>query len=116
VLRYGQLYGPGTGNVDARSVELPLHVEAAAWAAVLALEKEAVGVRFTQGIWRRYLRHQTFRLTTVNGEAGLVAFVDGQPSWVLTIETDGARILAAYAVVNPDKLAGIAPLPALPTA
>ena len=31
VLRYGQLYGPGTGNADARSVELPLHVEAAAW-------------------------------------------------------------------------------------
>ena len=44
VLRYGRLYGPGTGNDDARSVELPVHVEAAAWAAVLALEKEAVGV------------------------------------------------------------------------
>jgi nucleoside-diphosphate-sugar epimerase len=43
VLRYGQIYGPGTGNGDARGLELPVHVEAAAWAAVLALEKRAVG-------------------------------------------------------------------------
>jgi hypothetical protein len=27
--------------------------------------------------------------------------------WALAIETDGSRILAAYALVNPDKLAGI---------
>lgn len=46
VLRYGQLYGPGTGNADATTLRLPLHVhvEAAAWAGVLAVEKEAVGV------------------------------------------------------------------------
>ena len=70
--------------------------------------------RFTRGIWRRYLKDQTFRLTTVNGQAGLVAFVDDRPSWVLTVDTDGVRILAAYAVVNPDKLGGIAPLETLP--
>ena len=43
VLRYGRLYGPGTGNADSRGIDLPLHVEAAAWAAVLALERNAVG-------------------------------------------------------------------------
>ena len=32
-----------------------------------------------------------------------------RPVWALTIETDGARILAAFAIVNPDKLKGIAP-------
>jgi RNA polymerase sigma-70 factor (ECF subfamily) len=70
--------------------------------------------RFTRGIWRRYLKDMTYRLTTVNGEAGLVAFDEHGPSWVLTIETDGVRILAAYALVNPDKLKGIAPLAAKP--
>ncbi|HET6598890.1 MAG TPA: NAD-dependent epimerase/dehydratase family protein, partial [Burkholderiaceae bacterium] len=43
VLRYGQIYGPGTGNDSASGNAWPLHVEAAAWAAVLALEKQAVG-------------------------------------------------------------------------
>lgn len=44
VLRYGQIYGPGTGSDSANGNPLPLHVEAAAWAAVLAIEKQAIGV------------------------------------------------------------------------
>jgi nucleoside-diphosphate-sugar epimerase len=43
VLRYGQVYGPGTGSDTTAGNTLPLHVEAAAWAAVLALERQAVG-------------------------------------------------------------------------
>jgi nucleoside-diphosphate-sugar epimerase len=43
VLRYGQIYGPGTGSENAGDKASPLHVEAAAWAAVLALEKGAIG-------------------------------------------------------------------------
>jgi nucleoside-diphosphate-sugar epimerase len=42
VLRYGQLYGPGTGA--DRPKDIPLHVDAAAWASVLALEKRAAGI------------------------------------------------------------------------
>ena len=42
VLRYGHLYGPGTGN---NAAEAPaLHVDAAAWAAVLAIEKARRGI------------------------------------------------------------------------
>jgi nucleoside-diphosphate-sugar epimerase len=42
VLRYGHLYGPGTGTDTA---EVPaLHVDAAAWAAVLAIEKARRGI------------------------------------------------------------------------
>jgi nucleoside-diphosphate-sugar epimerase len=44
VLRYGQLYGPGTGSDDVVDGPVPLHVEAAAWASVLALEQRAAGV------------------------------------------------------------------------
>ena len=43
VLRYGQIYGPGTG-VDAPAGSSPLHVEAAAYAALLALQVGHAGV------------------------------------------------------------------------
>jgi nucleoside-diphosphate-sugar epimerase len=45
VLRYGQFYGPGTGFDSAAQKKFPpLHVDAAAWAALLALEKGAPGI------------------------------------------------------------------------
>jgi nucleoside-diphosphate-sugar epimerase len=43
VLRYGQLYGPGTG-ADAPAGAMPVHVDAAAHAAVLAIERDATGI------------------------------------------------------------------------
>ena len=42
VLRYGQLYGPGTGSDVAKGAS-PVHVEAAAHAAVLALRHARAG-------------------------------------------------------------------------
>ncbi|SNB64017.1 Nucleoside-diphosphate-sugar epimerase [Arboricoccus pini] len=42
VLRYGRLYGPGTG-FDSPPSSLPLHVDAAAHAAFLAIERGAPG-------------------------------------------------------------------------
>jgi nucleoside-diphosphate-sugar epimerase len=43
VLRYGQLYGPGTHS-DKPSVSAPVHVDAAAYAAVLAIERGGPGI------------------------------------------------------------------------
>lgn len=43
VLRYGQFYGPDTGT-DAPAGAAPLHVDAAAYAALLAVERGAAGV------------------------------------------------------------------------
>ena len=42
VLRYGQLYGPGT-HADVPSTSAPVHVDAAAHAALLAVERGAPG-------------------------------------------------------------------------
>jgi RNA polymerase sigma-70 factor (ECF subfamily) len=60
------------------------------------------------GVGRRlaqdYAGRTAFRLAPINGEAGLVFFIDGRPVWALAIETDGLRILAGYNVLNPDKL------------
>jgi nucleoside-diphosphate-sugar epimerase len=43
VLRYGHLYGPGTGT-DAAPASAPLHVDAAARAALLAVYRGAPGI------------------------------------------------------------------------
>jgi nucleoside-diphosphate-sugar epimerase len=43
VLRYGQLYGPGTINADPKG-PCPVHVQAAAHAALLAIEKGRPGI------------------------------------------------------------------------
>ncbi|QNK66633.1 NAD-dependent epimerase/dehydratase family protein [Variovorax sp. PAMC26660] len=43
VLRYGQLYGPGTSTAGPKGAS-PVHVEAAAWAAVLALLHRSGGI------------------------------------------------------------------------
>jgi nucleoside-diphosphate-sugar epimerase len=43
VLRYGRLYGPGTG-FDAPAGAAPLHVDAAAKAAALAVGQGAPGI------------------------------------------------------------------------
>jgi nucleoside-diphosphate-sugar epimerase len=42
VLRYGRLYGPGTG-IDEAPASLPLHVDAAAYAALLAIDRGTPG-------------------------------------------------------------------------
>jgi nucleoside-diphosphate-sugar epimerase len=43
VLRYGQLYGPGTGR-DRPTGSAPLHVDAAAYAALLAVARGEAGI------------------------------------------------------------------------
>ncbi|KVS50735.1 dTDP-glucose 4,6-dehydratase [Burkholderia cepacia] len=43
VLRYGQIYGPGTG-ADSPTGSSPLHVDAAAYGALLALQRGTAGV------------------------------------------------------------------------
>ncbi|MDQ0569701.1 nucleoside-diphosphate-sugar epimerase [Variovorax paradoxus] len=43
VLRYGQFYGPGTSTAGPKG-PCPVHVEAAAWAAVLALRHARGGI------------------------------------------------------------------------
>ncbi len=40
----------------------------------------------------------------INGEPGLVTFIDGRPVSALSFVTDGVRIRALYNVLNPDKL------------
>lgn len=48
-----------------------------------------------------------WRMARINGEPGLMRYVDGTLNAVLSFTTDGQRITGIYTVMNPDKLAGI---------
>ena len=47
---------------------------------------------------------RTIAMASINGETGLVIRDGGRLTATMSIATDGVRILAVYAVVNPEKL------------
>jgi hypothetical protein len=51
-----------------------------------------------------------YRMATINGEPGLLRYLNGKLESALSCATDGERIVGIYAMRNPDKLAGIPPL------
>ena len=53
-----------------------------------------------------------YRVTDINGEAGVVSYLNGKPYSVLTLEVREGRIQAIYIVSNPDKLGHVPALPA----
>jgi len=67
--------------------------------------------RVTNLFWAHALRfgpRMAYRIATINGEPGLLRYVDGQLESANAVVTDGARIVAIFGVRNPDKLANIA--------
>lgn len=59
-------------------------------------------------LFRRRGAQVAYHVALINGEPGLLRYVDGQLESAQALVTDGERIVAIYAVRNPDKLAGIA--------
>ena len=51
----------------------------------------------------------THAVQTINGEPGLVIYIDGAPFSATSFETDGRSIHALYHILNPHKLTGIRP-------
>lgn len=47
-----------------------------------------------------------WRIGDINGEPGILRYVDGRLHSAMTLETDGERVLSIYTVLNPDKLTG----------
>lgn len=52
-----------------------------------------------------------YRLAHINGEPGLLRYVDGVVESAQSFIIDNDRIVAVFLIRNPDKLASIAPLP-----
>ena len=118
-------------NVHRRVVERFMHAaqtgDRAAIASMLADDVELVGdgggkvpsiMKVLQGasrianlFWatrRRLDGRIAYRAAQVNGEPGLLRYVDGALESAQAFTTDGERIVAIYVVRNPDKLARIA--------
>jgi RNA polymerase sigma-70 factor (ECF subfamily) len=51
------------------------------------------------------------RIAEINGEPGIVSYVEGRPQSVFTIEVNDGRIRAIYIVTNPQKLSHLPPPP-----
>jgi RNA polymerase sigma-70 factor (ECF subfamily) len=67
---------------------------------------EAVG-RFLVGVRRKFGTGDVIA-RVVNGRAALIAFADGTPQRVVSIDVSRNRIAAIYVVANPDKLRPLA--------
>lgn len=57
--------------------------------------------------WKRIGQEVIYKLARINGETGVLRYVNGVLESAQTFVTDGERIVQVYAVRNPDKLAHI---------
>jgi RNA polymerase sigma-70 factor (ECF subfamily) len=66
------------------------------------------------GLQKLVPANRTNRICRINGEPGIVAYVNGRPYAVITFAVEGDAIAAVYVMSNPEKLAHLAPLPPPP--
>jgi RNA polymerase sigma-70 factor (ECF subfamily) len=109
------LQATGNGDMDGLvallSSEVVLHSDGGGKA--LAVPKPIYGpdrvARGILGSLRKLLpKNLVQRMVQVNGEPGLVNYLDGQPFSVLTLDVSEGRIRAIYIVTNPEKLSHLA--------
>jgi RNA polymerase sigma-70 factor (ECF subfamily) len=91
------------GGGKAIAVPKPIH----------GTDKVARGV--LSGLRNRVPKDLVARIAQINGERGLVGYVDGKPFSVLTLHVSEGQIDAIYIVTNPEKLSHLPELPALPS-
>jgi RNA polymerase sigma-70 factor (ECF subfamily) len=105
-------------EVQDKAALLELVAEQASWtsdgggrtrAALKAIHGRERVVRFALAVLGRHTDRFTFEMTAVNGEPALAIWAEGKLFSVITVRTDGMRILDVYTVLNPDKLAAPAP-------
>ncbi|HEV2701658.1 MAG TPA: RNA polymerase sigma-70 factor [Steroidobacteraceae bacterium] len=93
---------------------LALLAEGASWtsdgggltrAALKVIRGRERVARFVLAVLGRNMDRLAFETTLVNGEPALALLAQGQLFSIITVRTDGARILDVYTVLNPNKLA-----------
>ncbi len=70
------------------------------------LGREAVA-RFVLGVIGRHAAELRFEHANVNGETGLALYFGEHLISIMSVRTDGARILEVFATLNPEKLSQI---------
>lgn len=103
------------GDVDSLlnllAHDVALHIDGGAAAPVPNVVRGADKVaRGLMGGARSLPAGLVIRMATINGEAGVISYVDGHPHSVLVLDIAGERIQGVYIVNDPRKLAH---LPAL---
>jgi RNA polymerase sigma-70 factor (ECF subfamily) len=78
--------------------------------AIRGVDKVARGA--IGGLQKLLPKDLVYGLAQINGEPGMVSYLDGRPFSILTIDVDDSHIRAIYIVTNPDKLSHISELPA----
>jgi RNA polymerase sigma-70 factor (ECF subfamily) len=73
-------------------------------AALKVIRGRELVVRFALGVLGRHCDVFAFEMTLVNGEPALAIRAQGKLFSVITVRTDGMRVLDVYTVLNPDKL------------
>jgi RNA polymerase sigma-70 factor (ECF subfamily) len=95
---------------------LKLLAEEASWtadgggkakAAKKVIRGAARVARFGIGVFHRHAAELDVRSMSVNDEPGIAVYWGGQLISLITIRTDGQRILDVYSILNPDKLHGL---------
>ena len=66
--------------------------------------------RFLLGVVRKTPPGFTTRTARINGQSGIVGYVEGQPTTALTLDVWGEGIRNIHVVVNPEKLRAMPPL------
>lgn len=80
-------------------------------AEVYAARRPVVGpdrvARFMVNLARRFLRHCEVELAAINGEPGLVVWLDGEIFLTLSAQVSGGKVAVLHAINNPAKLAAL---------
>ena len=104
----------GAIQTQDKAALLKLVADGASWtsdgggktrAALKVIRDRERVVRFALGALGRHMDRLAFEMTSVNGEPALAMRAAGELFSVITVRTDGTRILDIYPVLNPAKLA-----------
>jgi len=106
-------------QMQDKAALLDLLAEGASWtsdgggkarAALKVIRGRERVVRFVLGVLGRHVARFAFEPTSANGEPALAVRAADQLFSIITVRTDGARILDVYTVLNPEKLSAPAAL------
>ena len=101
-------------QMQDKSALLELVAEKASWtsdgggrarAALKVISGRERVARFALAVLGTHADRFAFEMTAVNGEPALALWAEGKLFSIITVRTDGVRILDVYTVLNPDKLA-----------
>ena len=108
----------GSGDMDRLisllSSDVVMHTDGGGKAAALVLPiygPDKVARASVYGLRKLMSLNVLQRIVQVNGEPGIVSYLDGRPQSVFTLEARGGRIQAIYIVTNPVKLSHLPPPP-----